>query len=75
MLESYSSMAPEALASLTPEERHRVYGMLRLKVTAHSDGRLEADGMLAGGVSTNEITEGGTERQRSSRINHAQPNE
>jgi len=56
LLESYASMAPEALASLTPKERHRVYGMLRLKVTAHSDGRLEADGMLAGGVSTNEIT-------------------
>ena len=49
-------MAPEALASLTPEERHRAYGMLRLKVTAHSDGTLEADGMLAGGVSENEIT-------------------
>jgi site-specific DNA recombinase len=34
LLDHYAGMAPEALSSLTPEERHQVYKMLRLKVTA-----------------------------------------
>ena len=40
-------MTPEALDNLTPEERRRVYGMLRLKVEVHADGRMEAQGILS----------------------------
>jgi hypothetical protein len=32
LLQSYAAMMPDALDSLTPEERYQVYGMLRLKV-------------------------------------------
>ena len=39
-------MAPEALRSLTPEERHQVYKMLRLRVIAHLSGDLELTGDL-----------------------------
>ena len=46
LLESYAGMAPEALDILTPEERHRVYRMLRLRVMAHVDGTLELSGAL-----------------------------
>jgi hypothetical protein len=34
-------MATEALDSLTPEERHEFYEILRLKVVAHLDGAPE----------------------------------
>ncbi len=37
-------IAPGALDSLTPEERHLVYKMLRLKVVANLDGSLEVSG-------------------------------
>jgi site-specific DNA recombinase len=46
LLDSYAGMAPEALNSLTPEERHRVYKLLRLKVMAHVDGTVELSGAL-----------------------------
>src|SRR5215213_7484357 len=46
LLDQYAAMAPEALSSLTPEERHRVYKMLRLKVIAHLDGEVELTGDL-----------------------------
>ncbi|HEV2094720.1 MAG TPA: recombinase family protein [Rubrobacter sp.] len=46
LLEHYASMAPEALDSLTAEERHQVYKMLRLKVIAHLDGAMEVAGDL-----------------------------
>jgi len=48
LLESYVSMAPEALSSLSPEERHQVYQMLRLKVVAHIDSTLEVSGAFTG---------------------------
>ena len=38
--------APEDLDSLTAEERHQVYKMLRLKVIAHLDGAVEVAGDL-----------------------------
>jgi hypothetical protein len=44
LLESYVEMTPEALESLTPEERHRVYGMLGLGATIKMDGILEVSG-------------------------------
>ena len=41
-------MAPEALDSLTPEERHELYKMLRLKARVLVDGTAEIDGALGG---------------------------
>jgi len=41
LLRSLEEVAPEALDSLTTEERHRFYKMLRLEVLAHPDGSLE----------------------------------
>ncbi len=49
LLESYVGMAPEALDSLLPEERHQVYKMLRLEVVAHVDSTLEVSGAFTGG--------------------------
>jgi hypothetical protein len=46
LLDHYAGMAPEALDSLTPEERHQVYKMLRLKVIAHLSGDVELAGDL-----------------------------
>jgi hypothetical protein len=48
LLKSYASMAPEALSSLSPEERHQVYQMLRLKVVAQVDSTLEVSGAFTG---------------------------
>jgi hypothetical protein len=46
VLEDYAALAPEALHSLTPEERHRLYKMLKLRVTLDLDGSLEVSGAL-----------------------------
>jgi hypothetical protein len=50
ILDSYAGMAPEALESLTLEERHRVYKMLWIRAVAHVDGTLEISGALASAV-------------------------
>jgi hypothetical protein len=55
LLESYAGMAPEALDSLLPEERHQVYKMLRLKVIAHVDRTLEVTGVFAEGLSVSKL--------------------
>jgi site-specific DNA recombinase len=47
LLATYTQMTPEALDSLTPEERRQVYTMLRLKVEIDADGRMEARGVLS----------------------------
>ena len=47
VLDSYARMAPEALGSLAPEERHRLYCMLPLKVFVKLDRSLEVTGALA----------------------------
>ncbi|MDP9458169.1 MAG: recombinase family protein [Actinomycetota bacterium] len=47
LLESWSSMVPEALDSLTGEERNKVYRMLRLEVTPTLEG-FEITGALRG---------------------------
>src|SRR5918994_1980530 len=44
LLESYAGMVPEALDGLAPEERHQIYKMLRLRVVANVDARIEAAG-------------------------------
>jgi site-specific DNA recombinase len=46
LLASYAGMVPEALDSLDPEERHRIYKMLRLKVATQPDGGVEVNGAL-----------------------------
>jgi hypothetical protein len=46
LMERYAGAVPEALENLLPEERHRVYRMLRLRVLAYPDSRLEANGVL-----------------------------
>jgi hypothetical protein len=46
LLESYAGMVPQALDSLTPQERHQIYKMLRVQVTVGPDGRVEVTGAL-----------------------------
>lgn len=58
LLDHYAGMAPEALSSLTPEERHQVYKTLRLKVIARLDGCVELVGDLV------RIPDGGKEEER-----------
>ena len=50
LLKSYAKMAPEALDSLSGEERHQLYKMVRLKVVANVDGTLEVSGFFGSGV-------------------------
>ena len=49
LLESYAGLMPEALDDLDSEERHRIYNMLRLRVSAFPDGTLEVGGILSDG--------------------------
>jgi site-specific DNA recombinase len=42
----YAGMVPKLLENLTPQERHRVYRMLQLKVLAYPDGSLEMTGLV-----------------------------
>jgi site-specific DNA recombinase len=46
LMEFYAGAVPEDLERLGPEERRRIYGMLRLEVLARPDGTLEARGIL-----------------------------
>ena len=46
LLKHYAGMVPEALDSLTSEERHEVYRMMRLKVLIPSDGPVEVTGVF-----------------------------
>jgi site-specific DNA recombinase len=46
LFEHYTNMAPEALDSLTPEERHQLYRILRLRVTAGADRTLAVEGIF-----------------------------
>ena len=46
LMERYTGVVPEALENLAPKERHRIYKMLRLKVLAYPDSRLEVNGVL-----------------------------
>jgi site-specific DNA recombinase len=43
VIEHYATLAPEALDSLTPEERHKLYKMLRLGVWVAKNGDLEIE--------------------------------
>ena len=46
----YTGAVPEELERLKPEERRGVYRMLRLEVSASSDGTLEARAVLVEGL-------------------------
>jgi chromosome segregation ATPase len=46
LLETYAALAPEALNSLTSEQRHHLYKILKLRVKINLDGSLEVGGML-----------------------------
>ena len=48
LLESYAGALPEDLRRLGPEERRRIYAMLRLRVLAGSNGAMEVSGVLGG---------------------------
>lgn len=50
----YAALAPDALDSLEPEERHRFYGILGLKVHVGADGRAWAELPLRWPVSLEE---------------------
>jgi hypothetical protein len=45
-MERYAGMVPEALDTLSSEERHHVYQLLKLRVRVHVDSTLEVDGVL-----------------------------
>jgi site-specific DNA recombinase len=47
LMEFYASAVPEELERMGPEEHNRIYGMLRLQISAHPDGTLEARGVLS----------------------------
>jgi hypothetical protein len=51
LLEHYSAIAPEALNSLIPEERHRLYKLLRITVIVQPDITLEVSGVFGEGLS------------------------
>jgi site-specific DNA recombinase len=65
LLDHYSAMAPEALTSLTPEERNRVYKMLRLKVIANPTGDVELTGDLVCIPDGGQVGEGDAVEMRS----------
>ena len=44
LLDSLVNVAPDALASLAPEDRHHVYKTLKLRVVAYQDDSLELSG-------------------------------
>ncbi len=56
LLESYAALAPEAIESLTPEERRRVHEMLRLKVVVNPDGGAEVSGALVEATEFSELS-------------------
>ena len=50
IIESYAGAAPEALNALLPEERYRIYKMLKLTVGIHPDNRIEVSGALGSDI-------------------------
>ena len=44
LLDSLVGIAPDALDSLAPDERHHVYKALKLRVVTHKDDSLELSG-------------------------------
>jgi arginine decarboxylase-like protein len=50
LMESYAGMVRESLENLTPEERHRIYKLLRLGVRFRPDWPLKITGVFYSGV-------------------------
>ena len=48
LLDDYAALASEAPESREPAERHRVYRMLRLRVTVRADDSIELNGTFGG---------------------------
>ena len=46
LMQRYAGMVPDALDTLSPDERHRVYKLLKLRVNLEADGTLEVSGTL-----------------------------
>ena len=55
LMEHYAGLVPESLNDLSPEERHQIYKMLRLKVLAYPDKSLEVSGSLVDGGEAGEM--------------------
>jgi hypothetical protein len=53
LMREYAGAVPETLSALSPEERHRVYKMMRLEVALAPDGDMEMSGDVVA-VSKNE---------------------
>jgi site-specific DNA recombinase len=68
LLNHYAGMAPEALSSLTPEERHQLYKILRLKVLAHLNGEVELTGDLVRIPEGGKVREGNVGEERSKSV-------
>jgi hypothetical protein len=47
LMESYAGLVSESLEDLVPEERHRIYKLLRLSVRFRPDWPLESTGIFA----------------------------
>jgi site-specific DNA recombinase len=58
VLQHYAPVAPEALNSLTPEERRHLYKLLQLNALQHPDGRVEVEvsGVSDSGIGSMEST-------------------
>lgn len=56
LMEHYAKMAPEALDDLTPDARHQLYQLLRLRVTADANRDLTAEGMFGESSVQNETS-------------------
>jgi hypothetical protein len=54
VMEHYAGTVPEALDDLSPEERHKIYKMLRLEVLACPDKSLEVSGAILARAEGNE---------------------
>ncbi len=58
IMEQYAGLIPAELEALAPEERHRVYGLLRLQVAPRQDGGVEMTGVIgaADGICQSQTT-------------------
>jgi site-specific DNA recombinase len=64
LMEHYAGLVPESLNDLSPEERHQIYKMLRLKVLAYPDKSLEVSGSLVDGGEAGEMALNGAPPDR-----------
>ena len=48
VLEAYANVTVEALEGLSPEERNKLYKILKLRVILHDDGTPEVSGVFCG---------------------------